>query len=63
MGTASNEILFSITVEDIQAEAIEKIGRELNEEELKIAKKGLENALLFGIDTVYKVIFEEMISK
>lgn len=58
----SNEILFSITVEDLQTEALEKIGRELNEEEIEIAKKGLANALLFDIDTVYKTIFEEMIN-
>jgi len=58
----SNEILFSITVEDLQSEAVEKIGRELNQEEIKTAKKGLENALLFDIDIVYKTIFEEMIN-
>ncbi|NMD15757.1 MAG: hypothetical protein GYA75_03015 [Bacteroidales bacterium] len=57
----SNEILFSITTEDVQSEAIEKLGRKLNEEEIKIAKKGLENALMFNIDTVYKTIFFEMI--
>ncbi len=59
--TISNEILFSITTEDVQSEAIEKLGRKLNEEEIKIAKKGLENALMFNIDTVYKTIFFEMI--
>ena len=57
----SNEILVSITTEDVQSEAIEKLGRKLNEEEIKIAKKGLENALMFNIDTVYKTIFFEMI--
>ena len=57
----SNEIIFSITTEDVQSEAIEKLGRKLNEEEIKIAKKGLENALMFNIDTVYKTIFFEMI--
>jgi hypothetical protein len=57
----SKEIIFSITLEDIQIEANEKIGRALNEDELLIAKKGLESGLLTGIDTVYNTIFTEMI--
>ncbi len=57
----SKEIIFSITLEDIQIEANEKIGRALTEDELLIAKKGLESGLLTGIDTVYNTIFTEMI--
>ncbi|MDR0969389.1 MAG: hypothetical protein LBM67_02475 [Lentimicrobiaceae bacterium] len=57
-----NEILFSITIEDLQFEAKEKIGRELNEEEIQIAKKGLEWGLLTGIGTIYQTIFKEMIN-
>ncbi|MGI6291917.1 MAG: hypothetical protein ACOXZH_05805 [Bacteroidales bacterium] len=59
--TQSNEILLSITVEDLQSEAIEKIGRKLNDDEIRIAKKGLENGLLTNIDVVYSTIFNEMI--
>ncbi len=59
----SKEIIFSITLEDIQIEANEIIGRALNEDELLIAKKGLESGLLTGIDTVYNTIFTEMITK
>ncbi|HYF02274.1 MAG TPA: hypothetical protein VEC36_02780 [Patescibacteria group bacterium] len=59
-GEADN-IVFAITVEDIQNEALEKIGRYLTEEEIFIAKKGLENGLLFDIGTVYDAIFYEMI--
>ncbi|HOV98658.1 MAG TPA: hypothetical protein PK595_03685 [Bacteroidota bacterium] len=59
----SNEILFSITTEDLQSRAIEKIGRKLTQEEIEIARDRLENALLFDIDTVYKSIFSEMIKK
>jgi len=56
-----NNILFAITVEDIQEYAVVKIGRELSEEELRIAKKGLEWGLLTNIDAVYNCIVTEMI--
>lgn len=60
--TESNEIIFAITKDDLQFEAIEKIGRELTDEEIHIAKKGLEWGLLTDIDTVYQTIFNEMIN-
>ncbi|MDR1882444.1 MAG: hypothetical protein LBR26_06640 [Prevotella sp.] len=56
-----NNILFAIKVENIQEFTMNKIGRELTEEELDIAKEGLENGLLFGIETVYNTIITEMI--
>jgi hypothetical protein len=62
MEKKKDQIIFSIAVEDLQYEAKEKIGRELTEEEIQIAKKGLEFGLLTDIDTVYKTIFSEMIS-
>lgn len=55
------ESVFSITIEDLQAEALEKIGRELNDEEIEVAKKGLMWGLMTDIDTVYNTIFNEMI--
>ena len=57
-----SNILFAINVEDIQGYATKKINRHLTEEELCVAKKGLENAILFDIDTVYNTIISEMIS-
>jgi len=57
----ATEIVFAITKEDLQYEAKEKIGRELTDEEIQTAKKGLESGLLTDIDTVYKTIFSEMI--
>ncbi len=57
------EAIFLITLEDIQNEAMEKIGRTLTEEEVEVARKGLEFGLLTGIDTVYQTIFSEMIGK
>lgn len=59
----SNEIIFTITKEDLQFEAKEKIGRELTDDEIRIAIKGLEWGLLTGIDTVYQTIFTEMIEQ
>lgn len=60
---SSEDVLFAITTIDIQDEAMEKLGRELTQEELFIAKKGLESAFLTDIDTIYRTIFTEMIGK
>ncbi len=57
--TAKN--VFAISIEDLQFEAKEKLGRELSEEEILIAKKGFENGLHTSIDIVYTTIFSEMI--
>lgn len=57
-----NEVVFVITKEDLQYEAKEKLGKELTEEEIEIAKKGLQFGLLTDIDTIYNTIFFEMIS-
>lgn len=56
-----DDILFYISKETLQYEAMEKIGRSLTEEELDIAKKGLEWGLMTDIETVYNAIFFEMI--
>ncbi|MFH0924761.1 MAG: hypothetical protein V1872_03875 [bacterium] len=57
----NKQLVFAITLEDLQGEALEKIRRTLTDEEIFIAKKGLEFGLLTDIDTVYKTIFTEMI--
>ncbi|MCX9086450.1 MAG: hypothetical protein OIN90_02670 [Candidatus Methanoperedens sp.] len=56
-----DEILFYISKETMQYEAMEKIGRYLSEEELDVARKGLEWGLTFDIETVYNTILFEMI--
>ena len=57
----ATENVFAISIGDLQFEAKETLGRELTEEEILIAKKGLENGLLTSIDIVYSTIFSEMI--
>ncbi|MFH1861094.1 MAG: hypothetical protein ABH870_08840 [bacterium] len=59
--TNNKHLAFAITLEDLQSESLENIGRILTDEEIYIAKKGLEFGLLTDIDTVYKTIFTEMI--
>lgn len=58
-----DDILFYISKETLQYEAMDKIGRSLTEEELDIAKDGLEWGLMFDIETVYNTILFEMIKK
>jgi len=58
---AELENVFEISLPDLQSEAREKLGRELDKEEILIAMKGLENGLLSTIDIVYSTIFSEMI--
>ena len=59
----TNENVFVITKQDLQYEAKEKIGRELTDDEIEIAKKGLECGLLTDVDSVYQAIFTEMIGE
>ncbi len=59
----ANEIVFAITKEDLQYEAKEKIGRELNDEEILIAKKALEWGIGESIGIIYNTIFSEMIEQ
>jgi hypothetical protein len=58
-----NELVFSISLDDLQSEAVRYIGRNLTEEEVYIAKDGIESGLLTDIDTVYRTVFFEMITR
>ncbi len=59
----ANNIIFAITKEDLQYEAIEKIGRELTDEEILTAKKAIEWGIGESIGIVYNTIFSEMIEQ
>jgi hypothetical protein len=59
----ATKIVFSINEDDVQIEAIEKIGRKLTADEMQVAKKGLESGILTGIHIIYQTILLEMIKK
>ncbi len=59
----SKEIIFSVTTEDLQHEAIRRIGRKLNDDEFYIASKGIDCGLSFDIETVFKSAIEEAVDK
>lgn len=61
--TEKNKLVFSITLEELQSKALEKIGRTLTDEEIQVARKGLEFGLYTDINSVYTTIFSEMIGK
>ena len=58
-----DDILFYISKETMQYEAMEKIGRSLTDEELDVARKGLDWGLMTDIETVYNAILSEMRQK
>ncbi|MGD9276414.1 MAG: hypothetical protein PVJ67_04525 [Candidatus Pacearchaeota archaeon] len=55
-------IIFSVCVEDLQNEAMIRIGRRLNEDEIHNASKGIEAGLFFDIDTVYATAIDEAVN-
>ena len=59
-----NNIIFQITEDDLQDEAMARIGRKLNDNELHYAIKGI-NGGLGGITLIitYNTIFNEMIKE
>lgn len=59
----SDEIIFSVTVEELQNEAVSRIGRKLTDDELHTAKKGIESGLSFDIETVFATGIDEAIEK
>jgi hypothetical protein len=58
-----NEILFTITKEDLQEEAIHYLGREMDEEEYAKAKKLLEFGIGENLRHTYWGIFFELMDK
>jgi len=57
-----DNVIFLITEKDLQDEAINRIGRELTDEEIEIAKDGFEWGFrTCALDVTYNTIFTEMI--
>jgi hypothetical protein len=62
MKMIENNIIFQITTEDLQNEAMERVGRKLTENEIEIAKNGIEWGLSdTALNITYNTIFTEMI--
>jgi hypothetical protein len=63
METTINEkqILYAITVEDVQCEAMEILGRKLNDEEILVTEKYLSYGIGESIGIIYNTIFKELI--
>lgn len=58
----ADRVIYLITEEDVQASAISQVGRRLNDEELRTAKKCVESGLGFGLDVVVSTAIEEAIT-
>ena len=58
----NDELIFRISIQDLQDEAKERIGRILSEDEIDTARKGFEFGLgSIALDVTYNTIFTEMI--
>lgn len=58
----NEQIIFSVTAEELQKEAMRRTGRGLTDEELCTASKGIESGLSFGIETVFNAAIDEAIN-
>ena len=57
------EVIYPITMGDLQNDAIKRIGRELTDDELHIAKKCVESGLSCIMDITLKAAIEEAVEK
>ncbi len=56
----SNQVLYMITIDDVQTQAQEILGRKLVEDELIVLKEKLENGLDFPLQLTYNEFFKEL---
>jgi hypothetical protein len=59
----NDRIIFSITAEQLQNEAVKRIGRKLTDNELQTAVKGVESGLSTGLDEILKTAIDEAVAK
>ena len=64
MKTRENmKVIYPITIGDLQNDALKRIGRKLNDDELYTAEKCVESGLSFVMDITLKSAIEEAIAK
>ena len=64
METQENmKVIYPITIGDLQNDAIKRIGRKLNDNELYTAEKCVESGLSFVMDITLKSAIEEAVDK
>ena len=64
MKTQENvKVIYPITIGDLQDDAIKRIGRKLNDDELHTAKKCVEWGLSSIVDITLKSAIEEAVDK
>ena len=59
----SEKMVFAVTVGDIQQESVRLIGRNLNDEELYTAIKGIDWGLSTGIYIVFKAAIDQAVEQ
>ena len=55
------DLVFFVTKDQLQNEALERIGRELSFCEMNSAKKAIQRGLSFGIDTVFTAAIDSTV--
>lgn len=53
--------IFLISREDLKQEAFNLVGRTLTDKELRVAVKGINEGLSFGIETIFRTAVEEAV--
>ncbi len=59
----NTEVIYPITIGDLQNDAMKRIGRKLTDDELYTAGKCVESGLSFVMDTTLKAAIEGAIGK
>ncbi len=59
----NSEVIYPVTIGDLQEDAIKRIGRKLTNDELYTAKKCVESGLSCVVDITLKAAIEEAIDK
>lgn len=59
----NNKVIFSVTEEDLQKEAVTRIGRQLTDDEFHVASKGMDWGLSFDIETVFASAIDEAVEQ